>query len=151
MNVSSSNERMALHLISQYNILRSMQSQQPTPPRDRSVELAVERTRIAYERTMMAWIRTAASLITFGFTIYKFFQIEVGEPKQKYLIGPREFAGILVCLGLVSLMLAAIEQRQNLRTLAAEYGVRRRSLAGVLAILISILGVLVLLAVIFRE
>jgi len=28
-------------------------------------------------RTMMAWIRTATSLITFGFSVYKFFQIEL--------------------------------------------------------------------------
>jgi uncharacterized membrane protein YidH (DUF202 family) len=28
---------------------------------------------------MMAWIRTATALITFGFTIYKFFQLERGE------------------------------------------------------------------------
>ena len=39
--------------------------------------LALERTRIAYERTMMAWIRTATSLITFGFSVYKFFEIEM--------------------------------------------------------------------------
>jgi uncharacterized membrane protein YidH (DUF202 family) len=25
---------------------------------------------------MMSWIRTATSLITFGFSIYKFFQLE---------------------------------------------------------------------------
>src|SRR5262249_28618447 len=47
--------------------------QHATPEVDRSTELALERTRAAYERTMMAWIRTATSLITFGFTVYKFF------------------------------------------------------------------------------
>ena len=41
--------------------------------------LAFERTRIAYERTMMAWVRTATSLITFGFSVYKFFQFEMKE------------------------------------------------------------------------
>ena len=46
---------------------------------DRSVNLAADRTRLAYERTMMAWTRTATSLSTFGFTIYKFFQIELGK------------------------------------------------------------------------
>ena len=39
-----------------------------------ATQLAVERTRLAYERTLMAWVRTATSLISFGFTIYKFFQ-----------------------------------------------------------------------------
>ena len=44
---------------------------------DTATTLAFERTRIAYERTMMAWIRTATSLITFGFSVYKFFEIEM--------------------------------------------------------------------------
>ena len=37
-----------------------------------STELAFERTMLAHERTLMAWIRTAISMISFGFTIYKF-------------------------------------------------------------------------------
>jgi uncharacterized membrane protein YidH (DUF202 family) len=41
---------------------------------DASTQLAAERTRLAYERTLMAWVRTGTSLITFGFTIYKFFE-----------------------------------------------------------------------------
>ncbi|MDH5246777.1 MAG: DUF202 domain-containing protein, partial [Betaproteobacteria bacterium] len=44
---------------------------------DRNTALAVERTRVAYERTMMAWIRTATALITFGFSVYKFFEFEM--------------------------------------------------------------------------
>src|SRR4051794_10744475 len=44
-----------------------------------AAELAVDRTWLGYERTLMAWVRTAASLISFGFSIYKFFQFEKGE------------------------------------------------------------------------
>jgi putative membrane protein len=63
------------------------------PALDDSTRLAFERTRNSYENTMMSWIRTATSLITFGFSIYKFFQIEAPSEKQRnYLIGPREFA-----------------------------------------------------------
>jgi len=46
------------------------------PPLDDSTRLDFERTRASYEQTLMSWIRTATSLITFGFSIYKFFQIE---------------------------------------------------------------------------
>jgi putative membrane protein len=46
------------------------------PALDISTRLAYSRTRAAYERTMMSWIRTATSLITFGFSVYKFFQFE---------------------------------------------------------------------------
>ena len=59
---------------------------------------------------MMAWIRTATSLITFGFTIYKFFQLEgLGRAQQGRLMGPRGFAFLLVSIGLISLLLATIE------------------------------------------
>jgi inner membrane protein YidH len=39
-----------------------------------SKELSLDRTIQAHDRTLMAWVRTATSLISFGFTIYKFFQ-----------------------------------------------------------------------------
>jgi putative membrane protein len=55
---------------------------QSVPGLDVSTTLAFERTRVAYERTMLGWVRTATSLITFGFTIYKYFQIERGEASQ---------------------------------------------------------------------
>jgi hypothetical protein len=43
----------------------------------------------------------------FGFKIYQFFQLELpGRAEKSRLLGPREFALILVGLGLVSLVLA---------------------------------------------
>ena len=44
----------------------------PTPAETNTI--LADRTRLAYERTMMAWVRMGTSLISFGFTIYKFFQ-----------------------------------------------------------------------------
>jgi putative membrane protein len=119
---------------------------------DLSTTLAIERTRASYERTMMSWIRTATSLITFGFSVYKFFQIEAPAGGQRNrLIGPREFALILVSIGLVSLILATLEYRRNIRILGAQYGGSRRSLAVVMAALISILGIVALIAMILRQ
>ena len=111
------------------------------PALDDSTRLAFERTRNSYENTMMSWIRTATSLITFGFSIYKFFQIEAPSEKQRnYLIGPREFAIALVSIGLFSLVLATLENRQNIRALGAQYAGKQRSLSVLVAALISILG-----------
>jgi putative membrane protein len=119
---------------------------------DTATEFAFDRTRAAYERTMMAWIRTATSLITFGFTVYKFFQIEAPDRgQQNRLIGPRQFAFILVSIGLFSLILATLEHRQNIRTLGARYAGKERSLAVLVAALISTLGILALVAIIFRQ
>ena len=101
---------------------------------------------------MMSWIRTATSLITFGFSVYKFFQLEApGRQRQNRLIGPREFAFMLVSIGLVSLLLATLEHRQNIRALGAPYAGKQRSLAVLVAALISILGILALVVMIFRQ
>ncbi len=122
------------------------------PTLDDSARIAYETMRGSYERIMMSWIGTATSLITFGFSIYKFFQIEAPDTgQQNRLIGPREFAFALVSIGLFSLLLATVEHRLAVRALAAQYGIRRRSLAGVVAVLISTLGIFALLAMIFRE
>jgi putative membrane protein len=126
----------------------STESREPTV-----IELAVDRTRLAYERTLMAWIRTATSLITFGFAIYKFFQIELdrGGSKSERLVGPRELALLMILIGLVSLLMATVEHRQNLRALNRQHPGPPRSLASALGALIGILGLTALIAVIFRQ
>jgi putative membrane protein len=128
------------------------QTSRSAPALDDSTRLAFDRTRAAYERTMMSWIRTATSLITFGFSVYKFFQIEApGHQQQNRLIGPRGFAFMLVSIGLVSLLLATLEHRQNIRALGAQYAGKQPSLAMLVAALISILGILALVTMIFRQ
>jgi len=116
---------------------------------DFSTTLAIERTRIAYDRTMMAWTRTATSLIAFGFTIYKFFQIELGSRAPSGLVmGPRGFGLTLVSIGLFSLLLAAIENRRNLRALT---GLKfPRSMATIQAAVISILGIFALVVMLLK-
>jgi putative membrane protein len=122
------------------------------PQLDTATKLAFARTRAALERTMMSWTRTATSLITFGFSIYKFFQLELPNPRQQNrFIGPRGFSFILVSIGLGSLVLATLEYRQNIRALEMQYTGQRRSLAVIVAGLISILGILALVSMIFRQ
>ena len=119
---------------------------------DLSTKLAFERTWVAYERTMLAWIRTATSLITFGFSVYKFFQIMREESgRTNHLIGARQFGLLLVSIGLASLALATLEYRQNIRMLGARCQGRPRSLAVIVAALISILGILALAVMAFRQ
>ena len=114
-------------------------------------ELALRRTFLAHERTLMAWIRTAVSLISFGFTIYKFFQYlsqEIPFQRRTYF-GPREFAAAMIGLGVVSLALAVIDYRHTRKILgldASEY----RSLAGKLAAMVFVFGVVLLVAVLLR-
>jgi putative membrane protein len=68
-----------------------------TPALDLSTKLAFDRTWVAYERTMLAWVRTATSLTTFGFSVYKFFEIVRAEGRRtSHLIGARQFGMLLV-------------------------------------------------------
>jgi putative membrane protein len=130
----------------------TIQSEHVAPTLDASTKLAFERTRVAYERTMLSWVRTGTSLITFGFGIYKFFQLDevAGKPRGR-LFGPREFALVLVSIGLISLLLAAMEYRQDVRMLGAQFGGRPRSLAVIVAALLSILGIFALVVMIYRQ
>jgi len=118
---------------------------------DAATTLAYERTRVAYERTMMAWIRTAMSLITFGFAIYKFFQLELKEaPAIPMLIGPRGFGMTLICIGLLSLLLGSLEHGRDLRELRKQYVDMPRSGSSVVTIVLGTLGLCALVAVLVR-
>lgn len=118
---------------------------------DSATTLAFERTRIAYERTMMAWIRTATSLITFGFSVYKFFEFEMkNAPATQMLVGPREFGLGLIVIGLMSMLVGTVEHARDLRGLRKQYVDMPKSMSGLVAIVIGALGLFALVAVILR-
>jgi putative membrane protein len=123
-----------------------------TPELSTSTRLAFERTRIAYERTLMAWIRTGTSLITFGFSVYKFFQIEMsGKNVGSPLIGSREFALALIAIGLLALLLGTVAHGRDMNAMRAQYPGMPRSLSALVALLLAALGLIALVAVILRD
>jgi len=120
---------------------------------DASTRFSFERTMLSHERTQMSWVRTATSLITFGFTIYKFFQLEIGEkahPQAHQVIGPREYAMFMIAIGLVALLIATIQNYQYRQNLRKQHFKIPTSLSSVVGALITILGLLSMLAAIFR-
>jgi putative membrane protein len=123
-------------------------------PLPSSTELALDRTLLAHDRTLMAWVRTATSLISFGFTIYKFFQYlreHVGLEPDSRVLDPRRFAMLMISSGLVSLLLATLQQlrlRKKLKRIYPEAGL---PLATIMAAFISLIGILALIAVIIRQ
>jgi putative membrane protein len=120
-----------------------------------ATRLALDRTRLAFERTTMAWVRTATSLISFGFSVYKFFQL--GTPRDGdtagRLIGPREFALMMIFIGLLSLVIGTAQHVYSMRELRKQYRGAQvpRSLAVLVGALMSVLGVLAFVAVILRR
>jgi inner membrane protein YidH len=115
--------------------------------------LALERTYLAHERTLMAWTRTATSLITFGFTLFKFFEYlhERGEAARgPQLLGARTFGLIMIGIGVFTLVVASLQHALQMRRLRGHYLNPPLSLALVLASLIAGLGLLGLIAGIVR-
>jgi putative membrane protein len=122
-----------------------------TSPGVDSTQMALDRTWLAHERTLMAWVRTATSMISFGFTIYKFFEFDKGVKAGEHgLLTPRDFAMAMVSIGLVALLLATFAHRRGTRELSELLGSRRRSLAQVVSALVSVFGIFVLLSALFR-
>jgi putative membrane protein len=126
-----------------------MESNTPLNP----TQLAVDRTRLAHDRTLVAWVRTATSLISFGFTIYKFFQYlqEKNQAREDRIFGPREFALIMIGIGLTALALATLQHRRDMVQIREMYPGVPYSLSTVLAGLLSILGIMAMVTVIFRQ
>jgi putative membrane protein len=111
--------------------------------------MARTRTLLAADRTLMAWIRTALSMISFGFTIYKFLQglHEAATIQLRHPQGPREMGLFLAGLGTASVVIGLVQYRQVVRETgpSAHTGVTAYVAGAVLA-----LGVLVCFGLVTR-
>ena len=75
----------------------------PTPvlPRD----LNVINTVMAADRTLMSWIRTSLSMLTFGFTIYKFLETFAQQGMLQRAQSPQRVGLLLCAMGAVAILL----------------------------------------------
>lgn len=113
------------------------------------MNLALERTYLAHERTLMAWTRTATSLITFGFTLYKFFEFlhERGEAtRSQQVVGARTFGLIMIGIGVMTLVIASLQHQLQMRRLKTYFPDAPFSLSLLLAAVIACLGILGLIS-----
>jgi putative membrane protein len=124
-----------------------------TATADPTTALAIERTRLAYERTLMAWVRTSTSFISFGFGIYKAFDyLHERQPTvAQGVLGPRNFALVMILLGVTALILGTTQHRRDLRVLEARYGPVPRSTAGLVASIVAMLGIGAFVLVLLRQ
>jgi putative membrane protein len=122
------------------------------PQLDDALWQAIQRTCLAYDRTMMAWVRTATALMSFGFTIYKFFEIESKQAQTPpgLLRSAAQFGSLMIVIGIVAAVIAAIEQVRFLRRVQAEYGRVPSSPTNVIATIVGVVGLSGLAVVLLR-
>jgi putative membrane protein len=126
-------------------------STDPVLKLDVATKLAIERTRVAYERTIMASVRTATSLITFGFSAYKFFRLDIAKAVEgHHIIGPKQFGIVMMVLGLAALLLAWTEYHRDIGSLRSDYPEMPRSSIGLIAIMVAAMGVILLIVAMFN-
>ena len=114
-------------------------------------EMARQRTILAADRTLMAWIRTTLSMISFGFTIYKFLQAMFESGKSTMVSapnGPRNFGLALISLGVWALAIACVQYWREMR----RYDPDRRPFSLTLAVagFVALFGVLALMNILFH-
>jgi inner membrane protein YidH len=112
---------------------------------DKSTRLAMDRTYWAAERTLMGWIRTALSMISFGFTIGKLGQalhtVDVKGLRGMRVIGVDSIAYFLVTLGTLSLLAATVQYSRRVYELEVHGQRVRPSIAFVVALVLSVMGI----------
>jgi putative membrane protein len=115
--------------------------------------LALDRTRMAADRTLMAWVRTALSLISFGFTIYKFLQALQDQSTVAALRpnAPRNVGLTLVGMGTAALVVACVQYRRHLRTLGSDPTFKLFDLTLTVAVLLVLVGILMFGGILFHN
>ena len=114
--------------------------------------LAMERTRMAADRTLMGWIRTALSMISFGFTIFKFLEYihQEGVKPVMRIHGPREVGLTLIGIGIFALIIACVQHWKFIKKLSPDQPHKPWDLAFVVAVLIGLLGSAMFVSMILR-
>jgi uncharacterized membrane protein YidH (DUF202 family) len=91
-------------------------------------------------------------MIGFGFTIYKFFQFETGDKGTQFgVLTPRDFALVMISIGVLTLALASVSRRTETREICEQLGRKSGSLSELVAGLVFLFGIVLLLATAFRS
>ena len=114
-------------------------------------QLATKRTLMAAERSLMAWVRTALSMISFGFTIYKFLQALPENGVRVMQADARTVGLFLVGLGTLSMLAGLIEYRQALVDLNQPRFPAIRRPAFVIALILGVCGTVVFFSIVTQQ
>ena len=99
------------------------------------------RTIMAADRTMMAWIRTSLSMLSFGFTIYKFLQTIASQGQMEHANSPQQVGLFLTGMGVAAIVLGTINYWVTLRELQRIEKFRLGRPVLLMALVMSVAGV----------
>ena len=113
-------------------------------------DLGEIRTIMAADRTLMAWIRTSLSMLSFGFTIYKFLETIASQGKAEQSNSPQQVGLFLTAMGVAAIVLGTISYWVTLRDLqrVEEFRIGRPVL--LMALIMSIAGVALFVSIATR-
>jgi putative membrane protein len=124
------------------------------PGRD-ATDMAVDRTVMAADRSLMAWVRTGLSLITFGFTIYKFLefskaQLQASGKALGTIPSTRAIGLFLIGVGILSLVLGTVENVATIRRLRERHELEHPRYALLMAGILTLFGLALFLGILLR-
>ncbi|MGO4166707.1 YidH family protein [Novosphingobium sp. YAF33] len=110
-------------------------------------DLGATRTILAADRTLMAWIRTSLSMLSFGFTIYKFLQGLADSDQISRADSPQHVGMFLAAAGTGAMLLGTASYWVTLREVARMEPFRLTRSVLLVAFVMSIAGLFLFIAI----
>jgi putative membrane protein len=108
------------------------------------------RTIMAADRTLMAWIRTSLSMLSFGFTIYKFLETIASQAGADHSRSPQQVGMFLTAMSVAAIVLGTISYWTTLRDLRRVEAFRIGRPVLLMALIMSIAGVTMFVSIATR-
>ncbi|WP_165188430.1 YidH family protein [Caulobacter soli] len=113
-------------------------------------DLGAMRTVLAADRTLMAWLRTSLSMLSFGFTIYKFLETAAKAGALARPESPQRVGLFLVAMGTAAMVLGLIDYWTTLKDLQKTGAFRLGRPVLFISLLMAAAGVALFTAIIKR-
>jgi putative membrane protein len=126
-----------------------MSTQDSSHHHRRPSDLGELRTIMAADRTLMAWVRMSLSMLSFGFTIYKFLE-GVDQSKLTHPSSPQHVGMFLAALGTAAMVFGTISYWVTLRDLQRIEEFRLGRPVLVMAAIMSVAGVALFVSIATR-
>ena len=108
------------------------------------------RTIMAADRTLMAWIRTSLSMLSFGFTIYKFLEGVAAQASAERPDSPQRVGLFLAGMGVAAMVFGTISYWTTLKDLQRTEAFRIGRPVLTMALIMSLAGISLFVAIATR-